>query len=103
MRILAIGDQAPAVTAIVGAKPAGPADSGKHQSPPSMRATTLALPCAAYEVDPLETTRCGATLHIVDDAGVIDRILKHLSVRGPQPETPLARQPRSAPARRRDH
>ena len=48
-----------------------------------------------YEVDPLECTHCGATMRIValiDDAGVIERILKHLSVWDPQPETPSAPQ-----------
>jgi len=43
-----------------------------------------------YEVDPLKCTRCGTTMRIIaliDDAGVIERILRHLSVRNPQPET----------------
>jgi hypothetical protein len=43
-----------------------------------------------YEIDPLKCTRCGATMRIialVDDAGVIERILKHLSVWDPQPDT----------------
>jgi hypothetical protein len=55
-----------------------------------MASATLAHPCAAYKVDPLKCTRCGATLRIIagiDDAGVIERILKHLSVWHPRPET----------------
>ena len=36
-----------------------------------------------YEVDPLECANCGGTMRIIaaiDDAGVIERILKHLGV-----------------------
>ena len=43
-----------------------------------------------YEVDPLECANCSGTMRIIaaiDDAGVIERILQHLSVRDPQPET----------------
>ena len=43
-----------------------------------------------YEVDPLKCTRCGGAMRIIaliDDTGVIERILKHLSVWDPQPET----------------
>ena len=43
-----------------------------------------------YEIDPLKCTRCGATMRIIaviDDAGVVERIRKHLSVWDPQPET----------------
>ena len=46
-----------------------------------------------YEVDPLKCTHCGATMRmialiaLIDDVGVIERILKHLSVWDPQPET----------------
>ena len=46
-----------------------------------------------YEVDPLECTRCGATMRVIaliDDADVIERILRHLTVWDPPPE------PRSA-------
>lgn len=46
-----------------------------------------------YEVDPLECTRCCATLRIIaliDDADVIEHILEHLTVWDPPPE------PRSA-------
>jgi hypothetical protein len=44
-----------------------------------------------YEVDPLACVNCGSNMRIIariDDAGVIERILKHLSVWDPQPETP---------------
>ena len=43
-----------------------------------------------YEVDPLECANCGATMRVIaliDDAGVIERILKHLDARDPQPDT----------------
>ena len=43
-----------------------------------------------YEVDPLKCTRCGATMHIIaliEGAGVIERILKHLAVWDPPPRT----------------
>ena len=56
-----------------------------------MASATLALPCAAYEVDPLECTHCGNTMRIIafiDDAGLIERILRHLNLWDPQPETP---------------
>lgn len=42
------------------------------------------------EVDPLECVRCGATLRIIvliDRTEVIERILRHLDVWNPQPET----------------
>jgi len=42
-----------------------------------------------YEVDPLECTRWGATLRIIaliDDADVIERILRHLGRWDPPPE-----------------
>ncbi len=55
-----------------------------------MAFATLAHPCAAYEVDPLECTRCGATLRVIaliDQAEVIERILKHLKVSDPMPGT----------------
>ena len=42
-----------------------------------------------YEVDPLECTHCGATMRIIaliDNADVVARILKHLSVWDPTPE-----------------
>ena len=43
-----------------------------------------------YKVDPLECTHCGANLHIIalsDEADVIERILKHLEIWDPPPET----------------
>jgi hypothetical protein len=43
-----------------------------------------------YEVDPLECANCGATMRVIaliDDAGVIERILKHLDAWDPQPDT----------------
>ena len=55
-----------------------------------MAAATLAPPCAAYEVDPLKCTRCGTIMRIIaliDDAGVVERILKHLDAWDPQPDT----------------
>jgi len=53
--------------------------------------TTLALPCAEYEVAPLECPNCGAAMRIIaliDDTVVIERILRHLKVwdPGPAPE-----------------
>jgi len=50
-----------------------------------MAFATLALPCAAYEVDPLECLNCGASMRIIaliDDAEVIERILQHLKLSG---------------------
>lgn len=49
-----------------------------------------------YEVDPLECTRCGGTLRIIaliDDGDVIERILRHLNVWHPAPETITATGP----------
>ncbi|MGH7945542.1 MAG: hypothetical protein ACREF9_11090 [Opitutaceae bacterium] len=46
-----------------------------------------------YAVDPLECSHCGATMRIIaliDDAEVIERMLRHLAVCDPPPE------PRSA-------
>ncbi len=43
-----------------------------------------------YEVDPLECANCGATMRIIaliDNADIIKRILKHLNVWDPLPET----------------
>lgn len=62
-----------------------------------MASATLALPCAAYEVDPLKCTRCGTTMRIIaliDEVDVIERILKHLRVWKPQPETRSPARPR---------
>ena len=45
-----------------------------------------------YEVDPLECPICGATMRIIaliDDADVVERILKHLKVWEPVPD-PIA-------------
>lgn len=70
-----------------------------------MASATLALPCAAYEVDPLKCTRCGTTMRVIaliDKVDVIERILKHLSVWNPQPETRSPARPRSTLAQRRD-
>jgi hypothetical protein len=81
VRRLATEDQGPAVITIV------------DDSPVDRRrkASWARLIQKVYEVNPLECTHCGATMRIValiDDAGVIERILKHLSVWDPQPETP---------------
>jgi hypothetical protein len=49
-----------------------------------------------YEVDPLECLNCGATMRIIaliDDAEVIERILKHLNVWQPLPEPLMASGP----------
>jgi hypothetical protein len=46
-----------------------------------LASATLTLPCAAYEVDPLECSHCGGLLRIIaliEDADVIARFLKHL-------------------------
>ena len=54
-----------------------------------MASATLALPCAAYKFDPLEYPNCGATMRsvaLIDDADVIERILKHLNVWDPLPD-----------------
>jgi hypothetical protein len=51
-----------------------------------------------YEVDPLECANCGATMRItalIDDGDFIERILKHLNVRDPQPISPSAPDPPS--------
>ncbi len=67
-----------------------------------MAPATLALPCAAYEVDPLECTHCGATMRIIaiiDRADVVERILNHLNVWDPPPETSTCF-PCTAPKRR---
>ena len=45
-----------------------------------------------YEVDPLECANCGASMRIIaliEDADVVERILKHLNVWDPQPATLL--------------
>ncbi len=42
-----------------------------------------------YEIDPLECSNCGTTMRIIaliDDANVVERILRHLKVREPIPE-----------------
>jgi hypothetical protein len=70
-----------------------PAESIRFDEPPAnnrRKANWARLIQKVYEVDPLKCTRCGATMRIIaliDDAGVIERILKHLSVWEPQPET----------------
>ena len=41
------------------------------------------------EIDPLECPNCGATMRIIaliDDADVVERILRHLKVWGPIPD-----------------
>ena len=69
------------------------AESIRIDDPPAdnrRKANWARLIQKVYEVDPLKCTRCGATMHIIaliDDAGVIERILKHLSVWDLQPET----------------
>ncbi len=53
-----------------------------------MAFATLAHPCAAYEVDPLECASCGSNMRIIafiDDTDIIERILKHLNVWNPPP------------------
>ena len=43
-----------------------------------------------YEVDPLECVNCGGNMRIIaliDDVDVLERILKHLKVWDPQPDT----------------
>jgi hypothetical protein len=40
-----------------------------------------------YEVDPLECPNCGHTMRILDDADVVKRILKHLKVWNPLPDS----------------
>lgn len=47
-----------------------------------MAFATLALPCAACGVDPLKCPNCGAAMRIIeliDDAAVIERILRNLN------------------------
>ncbi len=54
-----------------------------------MAFATLALPCAAYEVEPLECPNCGAAMRIIaliEDADIVERILRHLYVWDPLPE-----------------
>ena len=69
------------------------AESIRIDEPPAdnrRKANWARLIQKVYEVDSLKCTRCGATMRIIaliDDAGVIERILKHLSVWDPQPET----------------
>jgi hypothetical protein len=69
------------------------AESIRIDEPPAgnrRKANWARLIQKVYEIDPLKCTRCGATMRIialVDDAGVIERILKHLSVWDPQPDT----------------
>jgi len=80
-RSLATEDQNPAVITIVD-------DSSFDRR---RKASWARMIQKVYEVDPLECTHCGATIRNVariDDAGVIERILKHLSGWDPQPETP---------------
>jgi len=43
-----------------------------------------------YKVDPLACVNCGSNMRIIaliDDVDVVERILKHLKVRDPQPDT----------------
>jgi len=43
-----------------------------------------------YEVDPLACVNCGSNMRIIaliDDVDVVERILKHLKVWDPQPDT----------------
>jgi len=61
-----------------------------------MAIATLALPFAAYEVDPLECTHCGATLRIIaliEVADVIERILKALNVLDPPADPVIPKGP----------
>jgi hypothetical protein len=56
---------------------------------PSTRAGWARLIQKVYEVDPLECPNGGATMRIIaliDNADVIERILKHAKVWDPQPE-----------------
>ena len=53
-----------------------------------MAFATLALPCAACEVDPLKRPKCGAVMRIIaliDDAAVIERSFRHLNAWDPGP------------------
>ena len=75
------------------------AESIRIDEPPAdnrRKANWARLIQKVYEVDPLKCTHCGATMRIIaliDDVGVIERILKHLSVWDPQPETRSAAGP----------
>ena len=56
-----------------------------------------------YQVDPLECLNCGAMMRfiaLIDDAGVVERILRHLKVWDPIPDliTPAGPDPVSAAA-----
>lgn len=49
-----------------------------------------------YEVDPLECPNCGATMRIIaliEDADVIERILRHLSIRDPPADPVIPKGP----------
>ncbi len=49
-----------------------------------------------YKVDPLECANCGATMRIIaliDDADVIERILRHLNVWEPPPDPVIPKGP----------
>jgi hypothetical protein len=68
------------------------AESIRIDEPPAdnrRKANWARLIQKVYEVDPLKCARRGSTMRIIaliDDAGVIERILRHLSVWNPQPE-----------------
>ena len=54
------------------------------------KATWARLIQKAYEVNPLAWVNCGSNMRIIaliDDVDVVERILKHLKVWDPQPDT----------------
>ena len=71
----------------------GAAESVRVDEPPAdtRRKTNWArLIQKVYEVDPLECASCGSNMRIIaliDDVDVIERILKHLKVWDPQPDS----------------
>ena len=57
-----------------------------------------------YEVDPLASVNCGSNIRIIafiDDVDVVERILKHLKVWDPQPDTLTPSGPDPPQARQR--
>ena len=71
----------------------GAAESVRVDEPPAdtrRKANWARLIQKVYEVDPLECASCGSNMRIIafiDDTDVIERILKHLNVWDPPPNT----------------
>ncbi|NIV47422.1 MAG: hypothetical protein GWN46_11730 [Gammaproteobacteria bacterium] len=71
-------------------EPAGPIRLDEPPADSRRKASWARLIQKVYEVDPLECANCGGSMRIIaliDDAGVVERILKHLDAWDSQPDT----------------